>query len=106
MTVTRKMARRPKRRTAKLTFDVGGDRYRVLALEPGDRLFACLLRKDDRAGTTYTLAVSAEGEVSCSCPDFHYRRRPKGEACKHLALLAGAGRFLAPLAARIALTNT
>lgn len=38
---------------------------------------------------TYDVHLDAEGvPVACDCPDFEYRKGPKGEACKHQTRVA------------------
>ena len=57
------------------------------------RLGFCLSSNGEKE---YVLAIrKADNVVSfgCSCPDWIYRRRAAGEACKHLAgFLTGVGR--------------
>lgn len=37
--------------------------------------------------TTYTVTLTLEGQRTCTCPDFTFRKTKKGQPCKHLVAL-------------------
>lgn len=81
--------------------EIGDGRvYRYVPSPAGDlgpdelgRVSVRLVEKDGEPveGDEYVCRSHANGRVSCSCPDWQYRKGPTGEKCKHLEALTDFG---------------
>lgn len=40
-----------------------------------------------KSGKTYQVLLPDEGAASCTCADFLFRRKPRGDLCKHISLV-------------------
>jgi hypothetical protein len=69
----------------RMVITIGAAAYDVAPLDPGPgEVRAWRLSKHDAADTTYDVARTAEGLVTCGCP--HYQHRLRGlsaSRCKH-----------------------
>lgn len=88
-------------------------RLRALPIVADDFSHKFMLTATDRAGQSYIVLASRQGETSCSCPDWEYRRKAIRGACKHTARLVELGlvpatrpTVLPPFAVRGGTTDT
>jgi SWIM zinc finger len=73
--------------TCRLTLTINGVDYAVRRLpSPAPRWS---LRRD--GGTRYTVTRTADGTVTCDCPDFAFRHGSGDNGCKHARAVVAAG---------------
>jgi hypothetical protein len=77
----------------RMVLTIGAAAYDLTPLDPGpDEVRAWRLSKHDAADTTYDVALTAEGLVTCGCPHYQYRLRGLSTSrCKHGAAMLEYG---------------
>ena len=58
---------------------------------PGGGLVVCEVASQSAPDTWYLVYEMETGSLFCTCPDYLYRRRRRGEECKHLRGLRAQG---------------
>jgi hypothetical protein len=53
-------------------------------LGPEGGLVVCEVASQSAPDTWYLVYETEDGSLFCTCPDYLYRRRRRGEECKHL----------------------
>ena len=81
----------------RLTLEIAGQPYAVLVLGPQDAA-AQVIRLTKPDHTVYHVALTVDGP-QCDCPDFEFRHRGNGTACKHARALQAVGILAPPIPA-------
>lgn len=83
-------------KTAPLTFalvtiKIRGEEYRVIPTVSENTLHRTWSLVKKKTGEVHTITEDDWGRVTCTCPDFVYRKADRYEDCKHIKALRHFG---------------